>query len=121
MPKFTIKLWVFNNSGAPVKAHVGASLVGADWMEYYNTSEDITQVFETGKTVIGRYLTTDLGANQKYDLVVAIWEGEKTIGTGIKYASLTLKNAVVKKKKKKITANFALSIREFSPGIFYEE
>ena len=37
MPKFTIRLRVTNNSGAPVKAHVGASLVGKDWMEFYNT------------------------------------------------------------------------------------
>ena len=117
MPKFTIKLFVFNNSGAPLKAHVGASLVGANRMEYYNTAEDITRVFNPGKTVVGRYLTTDLGPKQKYDLVVALWEGEKPIGHGLKYASITLKNAV-EKKKRKIIPNFALSIREFSPGIF---
>ena len=119
MPKFTIKLWVYNNSGAPMKAHVGASLVGKDWMEYYNSSEDITRVFAVGKTEIIRYLTTDLGANQKYDLVVALWEGEEPIGHGLKYATKTLTNAV--EKKKKIVANFNLSIRNFSPGIFYEE
>ena len=118
MPKFTIKLWVTNNSGVPMKAHVGASLVGANWMEYYNTSEDITRVFSTGKTEITRYLTTDLGEPQKYDLVVALWEGEKPIGHGLKYTTKTLKNAV--EKKKKIVANFDLSIREFSPGSFYE-
>ena len=33
MPKFTIRLRVTNKSGAPVKAHVGASLVGKDWAE----------------------------------------------------------------------------------------
>ena len=119
MPKFTIKLAITNNSGVPVKAHVGASLVGANWMEYYNASEDITKVFPTGKTILTRYLTTDLGPVQKYDLVVAIWEGEEPIGQGVKYATLTLKNAV--EKKKKIVPNFALSIQEFSPGIFYVE
>ena len=118
MPKFSIKLWVYNNSGAPVKAHVGASLVGKNWMEYYNTSEDITRVFATGKTEIIRYLTTDLGAAQKYDLVVALWEGEKQIGHGLKYATKTLTNAV--EKKKKIVANFDLSIRNLFPGTFYE-
>ena len=119
MPKFTIKLAITNNSGAPVKAHVGASLVGADWIEYYNASEDITKVFATGKTILTRYLTTDLGPTQKYDLVVALWEGEEPIGHGLKYASKTLENAV--EKKKKIVANFNLSIRNFSPGSFYEE
>ena len=54
MPKFTIKLAITNNSGAPVKAHVGASLVGANWTEYYNASEDITKVFPTGKTILTR-------------------------------------------------------------------
>jgi len=118
MPKFTIKLWITNNSGVPMKAHVGASLVGANWMEYYNTSEDITRVFSPGKTEITRYLTTDLGPVQKYDLVVAVWEGEKPIGHGLKYATKTLKNAV--EKKKKIVANFDISIRDFSPGTFFE-
>ena len=118
MPKFTIKLWVTNNSGAPIKAHVGASLVGADGKEFYNTAEDITHVFVPGKTVMGRYLTTDLGANQKYKLIVAIWEGEKPIGHGLKYATKTLIDAV--EKKKKIVANFDLSIQNFFPGIFYK-
>ena len=118
MPKFTIKLWIINNSGVPIKAHVGASLVGVtDYMEFYNTAEDITQVFPIGRTVLGRYLTSDLGKNQKYNLVVAVWEGEKPIGHGLKYATLTMKNAV--EKKKKIVANFNLSIREFTPNIFY--
>ena len=119
MPKFTIKLWVINNSGAPIKAHVGASLVGADWTEYYNKSEDITLVFKPGKTVVGRFLTSDLGANQKYKLIVVIWEGEKPIGHGRKYATKTLINAV--EKKKKIVPSFNISIRNFSPGTFYEE
>ena len=117
MPKFTIKVLVVNSSAVPVKAHVGASLVGADLMEYYSTSEDVTYVFEVGDTTITRYLTSDLGAIQKYDLVVALWEGEKTIGQGVKYAAATLKNAV--EKKKKIAVNLGLSIREFTPKLFF--
>ena len=99
MPKFTIRLRVTNKSGVSVKAHVGASLVGEDWMEYYNTADDVTMVFNQGKNEFVRYLNTDLGGYQKYDLVVVLWEGEKLIGTGIKYASLKLVNAVEKKKK----------------------
>ena len=49
MPKFTIRLRVTNNSGVPIKAHVGASLVGKDWMEYYNTADDVTRTFNPGK------------------------------------------------------------------------
>ena len=117
MPKFTIKVLVVNASAGSVKAHVGASLVGADQREYYSTSEDITRVFAVGNTLVTRYLTSDLGALQKYDLVVALWEGEKTIGQGIKYATATLENAV--EKKKKITVKFGLSIREVSPESFF--
>ena len=120
MPKFTIKVIVLNNSVAPVKAHVGASLVGvADQREYYNTSEDITQVFPVGYTTTNRYLTSDLGLNQKYKLVVALWEGEKPIGHGLKYASITLKNAV-EKKKKKIVVNLVASVQKFYPSLFVE-
>ena len=117
MPKFTIKVLVINSSAAPVKAHVGASLVGADLMEYYSTSEDVTYVFEVGDTTITRYLTSDLGAIQKYDLVVALWEGEKTIGKGVKYASATLENAV--EKKKKVAVKFGLAIKNFTPESFF--
>ena len=99
MPKFTIRLRVTNNSGASVKAHVGASLVGKDWVEFYNTADDVTQVFPAGRTEFVRYLNTDLGSYGKYDLVIAIWEGEKPIGSGVKYATATLKNAVEKKKE----------------------
>jgi len=116
MPKFTIRIRVTNNSGVPVKAHVGASLVGKDWMEYYNTSEDVTRVFNLGKNEFARYLTTDLGKYQKYDLVIALWEGEKPIGHGIKYASLKLVNAV--EKKKKIVVNMTLGVLNFSPSTF---
>ena len=56
MPKFTIKIRVTNNSGVPVKAHVGASLVGKDWREFYNTADDVTMVFTPGKNEFVRYL-----------------------------------------------------------------
>ena len=102
MPKFAIRLRVTNNSGVSVKAHVGASLVGKDWREFYNTADDVTRVFPPGKSEFVRYLNTDLGPYEKYDLVVAIWEGEKPIGHGVKYASVTLKDAVEKKKKKMV-------------------
>ena len=100
MPKFTIHAVVTNNGNTSVKAHVGASLVGAtDHIEYYNTSEDITQTFSIGVTSVTRYLTSDLGKNQKYYLYVTLWEAEKTIGHGKKYATAVLPNAVEKKKK----------------------
>ena len=116
MPKFTIRLRVTNYSGVPIKAHVGASLVGKDWVEFYNTADDITRVFNPGKNEFVRYLNTDLGGYQKYDLVVALWEGEKLIGTGTKYASLKLVNAV--EKKKKIVVNMKLAVLNFSPVSF---
>jgi len=114
MPKFILKLKVINYSHAPVSAHVGASLVGAqNQIEYYNESEDIKKLFPRGETTVQRYLTTDLGAYQKYDLVVALWEGEKTIGHGIKYADFTVKNAV--EKKKKITVKMAIAVLDHYP------
>ena len=100
MPKFTTSLIVTNNGSASVSAHAGASLVGAsDHVEYFNTSEDVKYTFKVGNTLVTRYLSTDLGAYQKYFLYVALWEGEKLIGTGIKYAIAVLPNAVEKKKK----------------------
>ena len=55
MPKFTIRLRATNNSGFPVKVHVGASLVGQkDSVEYYNTSDDITEVLNLGKNEFAR-------------------------------------------------------------------
>ena len=100
MPKFTIRVRITNNSGVPVKVHIGASLVGQkDTVEYYNTSDDITQVLSLGKNEYTRYLNTDLGQAQKYDLYVVLWEGEKTIGTGKRYAQVMVSNAVEKKKK----------------------
>ena len=119
MPKFTIRLRVTNNSGAPVKAHVGASLVGKDWTEFYNTADDVTKVFNAGKTEFVRYLNTDLGGYQKYDLVVALWEGEKLIGTGTKYASVKVLNAV--EKKKKIVVDMTTEVLSFYPTSFTSE
>ena len=116
MPKFTIRLRVTNKSGVSVKAHVGASLVGKDWVEFYNTADDITRIFYQGKNEFIRYLNTDLGKYQKYDLVIVIWEGEKPIGHGIKYASVTLKDAV--EKKKKIVENKTTEVLNFSPVSF---
>ena len=118
MPKFTIKAIITNNGNASVTAHVGASLVGAvDHMEYYNTSEDITQRFNVGITTVTRYLTSDLGRNQKYYLYVALWEAEKPIGHGIKYATAVLPNAV--EKKKKIIIDMTLAVPTILPQSFY--
>jgi len=120
MPKFAIKVIVTNNGNASVSAHVGASLVGAlDHMEYYNTSEDITQRFNIGVTTVTRYLTSDLGRNQKYYLYVTLWEAEKPIGHGTKYAMATLPNAV--EKKKKIIVNMTLGAPSVSPTLFFGE
>ena len=120
MPTFTIKVTVTNKGNASVSAHVGASLVGAsDHMEYFNTSEDVKHTFTVGDTSITRYLTTDLGAYQKYYLYVALWEGEKKIGHGKKYAVAVLKNAV--EKKKKIVLDLSLSTPSISPTSFLGE
>ena len=117
MPRFILKLKVTNSSGVPVSAHVGASLVGTqNYIEYYNESEDIKKLFPVGETTVQRYLTSDLGAYQKYDLVVALWEGEKAIGHGIRYADVTVRNAV--EKKKKITVNMAVSVLDHYPKLF---
>ena len=120
MPKFTMRIRVTNNSGVPISAHVGASLVGVnDWVEYFNKADDVKKTFGIGVTDVVRYLNTDLGANQKYNLVVALWEGEKLIGTGIKYATVTLKNAV--EKKKKIVVSMILAVPSFYPSSFIED
>ena len=116
MPKFTIRLRVTNTSGVPIKAHVGASLVSKDWREFYNTADDVTLVFNPGKNEFVRYLNTDLGPYGKYNLVVALWEGEKPIGRGVKYAAVTLKNAVEKKKKKEV--HMITEVLNFYPGSF---
>ena len=120
MPKFTIKIVVTNNGSASVSAHVGASLVGAsDHVEYYNTSEDVKYTFAVGDTSVTRYLSTDLGAYQKYYLYVALWEGEKVIGKGKQYAIAVLKNAV--EKKKKILVDMTLGVPSISPTSFSGE
>ena len=119
MPKFTMRVRVVNKSGAPISAHIGASLVGQkNSVEYYNTADDVKKTFNTGITDVIRYLNTDLGRAQKYDLVVALWEGEKTIGHGIRYADITVKNAV--EKKKKIIVSMTLAVPSFYPGLFVE-
>ena len=120
MPKFTIKVVVTNSGSASVSAHVGASLVGAsDHVEYYNTTEDVKYTFTSGDTSVTRYLTSDLGAYQKYYLYVALWEGEKPIGTGTKYADFTVHNAV--EKKKKIVVKMTLGVPSISPTSFSGE
>ena len=120
MPNFTIRLRVTNISGVPITAHVGASLVGAsDYREFYNTADDVKRVFPPGASEFIRYLNTDLGPAEKYDLVVVLWEGEKPIGHGIKYATTTVKNAV--EKKKKVVVNMAISVLNFSPTSFTSE
>jgi len=102
MPKFSISCWVNNKGTTTVSAHVGASLVGAtDAIEYYNTADDVKKNFNPGKTWVFRYLNTELGSVGKYDLYLALWEGEKAIGAGKKYASVMISGAVEKKKKKK--------------------
>jgi len=117
MPKFILRLRVTNNSGVSVSAHVGASLVGTqNQIEYYNTADDIKKLFPVGETVVQRYLNTDLGPLQKYDLIVALWEGEKPIGHGIKYAVFKVKNAV--EKKKKITIKMAIAVADYYPKSF---
>ena len=117
MPKFTIKIVVTNNGNASVSAHVGASLVGGrDHVEYYNTSEDIIHTFPIGETSITRYLTTNLGAYQKYYLYVNLWEAEKPIGVGKKYASAVVPNAV--EKKKKLLVKMTLGVPSISPQSF---
>ena len=118
MPRFIIRIKVTNRSGFPVSAHVGASLVGTqNHIEYYNKSEDIKKLFPTGETIVQRYLTTDLGGYQKYYLYVALWEGEKTIGKGKKYAVAVVKNEVEKKKKIPVV-KLAISVSDYSPTSF---
>jgi len=119
MPTFKIACVVTNNSGVSVSAHVGASLVGVDdWKEFFSTSEDIKRNFPTGKTVVVRYLTSALGKIQKYNLYIALWEGEKEIGKGIKYAGVKVSNAVEKKKKNQVNMTIG-STPSISPTSFY--
>jgi len=120
MPKFSISCWVNNKGTTTVSAHVGASLVGAtDAIEYYNTADDVKKNFNPGKTWVFRYLNTELGSVGKYDLYLALWEGEKAIGAGKKYASVMISGAVEKKKKKVVTVNLDVSKTVISPTSFF--
>ena len=118
MPKFSISCWVNNKGTAAVSAYVGASLVGAtDAIEYYNTADDVKKNFNPGKTWVLRYLNTELGSVGKYDLYIALWEGEKGIGVGKKYASVKISGAV-EKKKKIVTVELDVSKTVISPTSF---
>ena len=119
MPKFSIRIRVTNKTGVSVKAHVGASLISKDWREFYNTADDVTMVFNPGRNEFIRYLNTDLGLYGKYDLIIAVWEGEKPIGKGVKYATATIKDAV--EKKKRIVVNMTTEVLNFSPASFTAE
>ena len=117
MPRFTIRVRITNNSGVPVKVHIGASLVGQrNATEYYNTSDDITRVCNMGRNEYTRYLNTELGPPEKYDLYVVLWEGEKPIGQGIRYAQVMIPGAV--EKKKKLEVKLDLALLNFSPTSF---
>ena len=117
MPQFSIRIRATNNSGVPVKVHIGASLVGQkDSVEFYNTSDDITRVLGLGRNEYIRRLNTDLGLVQKYDLYVVLWEGEKTIGTGKRYAQVMVSDAV--EKKKRLEVKLDLKVLAFSPSSF---
>ena len=117
MPNFTIKVWVKNKGNTTVSAHVGASLVSSvTGQEFYNVADDIKKDFAPGDTFVTRYINTDLGPMGKYTLYVALWEGEKAIGTGIKYAHVEVLNAV--EKKKKAIIDMGLVRPEISPTSF---
>jgi len=117
MPKFTIKVWVKNKGTTTVSAHLGASLVSAvTGQEYYNVADDIKKDFAPGDVFVTRYLNTDLGPIGKYTLYVALWEGEKAIGAGKKYAHVEILKAV--EKKKKAIIDFGLVRPEISPTSF---
>jgi len=117
MPRFTIRVRATNNSGVPVKVHIGVSLIGQkDSVEYYNKSDDITRVLGLGKNEYARYLNTDLGQPQKYDLYVVLWEGEKPIGQGKRYAQVMVPGAV--EKKKKLEVKLDLKVLAFYPSSF---
>jgi len=121
MPKFAISCWVENTGTATVSAHVGASLVNVDNnIEYYNTADDIKKDFPVGKTWVLRFLNTDLGNVGKYDFYIALWEGEKAIGTGIKYTYARISGAVEKRKKKAVV-KLEISKNIISPTSFTEK
>ena len=73
MPKITTKVVVTNSGNASVSARVGASLVGAsDHVKYFNTSDDVKDIFPIGKATIARYLSNDLGVYQNCYLYVVL-------------------------------------------------
>jgi len=120
MPNFTIKVWVKNKGNTTVSAHVGASLVSSvTGQEFYNVADDIKKDFAPGDTFVTRYINTDLGPMGKYTFYVALWEGEKPIGTGIKYAHVEILNVV--EKKKKAIIDMGLVRPEISPTSFRVE
>jgi len=119
MPKFTIRMQVDNKSDVPVKAFVGASLIGErDGVEFYNMADDIKHLFPVGKNIISRYLNTELGKPQKYDLYVVLWSVDKPIGQGTRYVSVKVTEAVEKKKKLSTEVRFDLKVLNFSPTSF---
>ena len=118
MPKFSISCWVNNTGTTTVSAHVGASLVSVvNNIEYYNVDDDIKKDFPPGKTWVKRYLNSDLGVIGKYDFYIALWEGEKKIGTGIKYTYARISGAVEKKKKTIVKLDITDNI--ISPTSFF--
>ena len=118
MPKFIIRIKVVNNGSESIRTHVGASLVGVtNHIEYYNTADDIDWTFSKGENIIERYLNSDLGAYQKYDLYVALWELAKPIGQGVKYASAIAPNAV--EKKKKVIIGLSMAVVDNYPKVFF--
>ena len=118
MPKFIIKIKVTNNGDAPIRTYVRASLVGTkNQVEYYNKSDDIQWTFHPGENIIQRYLTTDLGQPQKYNLFVALWSIEKPIGQGTRYAVVVVTNAV-EKKKKQPGVSLSVGIMDYFPRAF---
>ena len=120
MPRFTLRIRVTNNTGVSLKVHIGASLIGQrNTTEYYNTSDDITRVLNLGKNEYIRYINTELGPPQKYDLYVVCWEGEKPIGKGKRYASVKVTDAV--EKKKKLEVKLDLKVLAYSPVSFTED
>jgi len=118
MTKFSVSCWVNNTGTTTVSAHVGVSLVNvANGIEYYNTADDIKKDFPPGRTWVKRYLNSDLGAIGKYDFYIALWEGEKPIGKGIKYTYARISGAV--EKKKRIIVKLGISNNIISPTSFF--
>ena len=86
-------------------------------MVYRKAKQKVRRVYSHGKSEFTRYLNTDLGPYEKYDLYVVLWEGEKPIGHGIRYASAERVYAVEKKKRKVIKLSTRIS--SYSPTSFF--